>query len=84
MLCQGVVVAISYAADWRLDASLGQALSVADADILRPAVLMVNQAAAMDEPAIMDGLLEGIQHEAGVCGAADPSCSLKISCNLSG
>jgi hypothetical protein len=33
---------------------------------------MMNQTAAMDGAAVVDGLLKGIQHEAGMGGAADP------------
>src|SRR5690606_38586317 len=33
---------------------------------------MMNQAAAMDGAAVVDGLLESVQHEAGMGGAADP------------
>ena len=54
-----------------LTTGLGQALGIANADVLRPAIRMMNQAAAMNGPTVVDGLLESIQHEAGVGGAAD-------------
>src|SRR5690606_25149603 len=33
---------------------------------------MMNQTAAMDGTAVVDGLLEGVKHEAGMGGATDP------------
>jgi hypothetical protein len=44
----------------------GQVLGVLDGHVLRPAVAMVNQAATMNRPAIVQRLLERIQDEAGV------------------
>jgi hypothetical protein len=44
-LGQRVVVAVALAAHRRLDAGLGQPLGVADADVLRPAIRMADQAA---------------------------------------
>jgi len=38
---------------------------------LRPAIGVVNQTAAMDGAAVVDGLLEGVQHKAGMGGAAE-------------
>ncbi len=64
--------AIADAADGRLDTGLGQALSVFDRDILAAAVAMVDQPATMFRPALVQSLLERIEHEGGMRGAADP------------
>ena len=45
-LGQGVVVAVADAADRGLDAGLGQALGVADRDVLDAAVAVMDEAAA--------------------------------------
>lgn len=59
-----------------LDAGVGQALGVANADILRPSVGMVHQAAAMNGPPFMQGLFESIEDEARVGRPAHPpACS---------
>jgi len=42
-LGQRVVVGIADAADGRLDPGFGEALGVADGDVLRPLVAMMNQ-----------------------------------------
>ena len=41
---QSVIVAVAFAADGRLDPSLGQSLGVADGNVLRAAILMMDQA----------------------------------------
>ena len=75
-LGQGVVIGIADAADRRLDAGLGQTLSVLYSNILRPAIAVVDEAAALGRPAIMERLLQGIQDKAGVCGASDACVAL--------
>jgi len=45
-LGERVVIAVADTADRRLDAGLGQALGIADRDILHAAVRMMNQPAA--------------------------------------
>ena len=69
---QGVVVAVADAADRRLDPGLGQALGVFDRDVLAAAIAVMDQAAAMDGPPVMEGLLQRIEHEAGVRRPAGP------------
>ena len=62
-LGQGVVVAVALGAHGRLDASLGQALGVPDADVLRAPVGVANQAAiALRLPGVQ-GLLQRIEYE---------------------
>ena len=74
LLRQGVVVAISDAADGRLDASLAQPLSVFDRQVLRPAVGMMDEPCALDGAAIIDSLFEGIENETCVrCLARPPA-----------
>lgn len=69
----GVVIAVAHAAGGGLDAGFRQALGIADADILRAAVAMVHQAAAMSRPSLVKSLLQRIQHEAGMSGPVHPS-----------
>jgi hypothetical protein len=68
-LGRGVVATVPDTAHGWFDPGLGQALGVADTAILR-AIGMMNQTAVMDRPAVMDGLIEGVQHEAGMGGSA--------------
>ena len=67
-----VVVAVSDAADRRLDAGLGKALGVADADILGPAIRMMHEPAAMKGPPFVQGLFKSIEDEARMCRPAHP------------
>ena len=71
-LGQSIVVAVADAADRRLDPGLGEALGVLDRHVLAAAVAMMDEAAAMNRPPIVKRLLQGIQHEAGMRGPADP------------
>jgi hypothetical protein len=50
---EGVVVAIADAADRGLDAGLGEALGVADADVLAAAIRMMHEPAPGEGPALM-------------------------------
>lgn len=54
--CESIVITVTDAADGRLDAGLRQALGLADADVLRAAVRVVNDAA----PARIEGTLYSI------------------------
>src|SRR3984957_9124316 len=69
---EGIVVGIPDAADRRLYACFSQALGVFDRDVLTASVAMVHEPAAMDRPPIMQGLLQRVEYEAGVCRARDP------------
>jgi len=62
--------AVADAADGRLDTGLGQALGAFDRDILAAAGAMVDQPATMFRPALVQRLLERIEHEGGMgrCG----------------
>src|SRR5690606_14560537 len=71
-LGQRVVVAVTDAANRRLDARLGQPFSVFDRQILAAAVAVVNQPYALDRAAVMDRLFEGIKDEPGIRRGADP------------
>jgi len=62
-LGQSIIVAVADAADGGFDARLGEALGVADAHVLRSAVGMADQAAAGEGAALVQGLLQSIEHE---------------------
>jgi len=62
-LREGVVLTVADAADGGIDAGLDQTLSIVNGNVLAAPVAMMNQAALMGRAALMDGLLEGIQHE---------------------
>src|SRR5690606_24028460 len=57
-LGQGIVITVADAADRWLDPGFRQALGVANGDVLRPAVAMMNEPAAMDRASLMDGLFQ--------------------------
>ena len=65
-LGERVVVAVADAADGRHEAGLGEALGVLDRDVLHAAIGVVDETAAGDGLSIMDGLLQRVEHEAGV------------------
>ena len=69
---QGVVVAVSSAAHRGLDPGLGQPLGVANAEELRPASAMMDQAFGPSLRPLTDGLLQGIQSELRLQRARDP------------
>src|SRR4051812_14255173 len=63
--------AVPDAANRRLDARRGKPLGVLDRDVLHTAITVMDQAAAPDGPALVQGLLQRVQHEAGVSRAGD-------------
>lgn len=65
-LGQGIVVALADASDGGLDTGLGQALGVADADVLRSTVGMTNKAIARLGSPIVKRLLQGVEDEVSV------------------
>ena len=67
-----VVIAVADSADGWFDASLNQAFGVFDRDILAAAVTVMDEPAAMDGPALVQGLLQRIEDEAGMGCPADP------------
>ena len=71
-LGQGVVIAAADAADRRLDASVGETFGVADRNVLRSAVRVVNETAALGGPAVVECLFERVQNEAGMGCAGHP------------
>src|ERR1043166_9086978 len=62
--------AVPEAAHRRLDARRGAPLGVLDQKVRHTAIPMMNEAAAPDTPALVPGLLQRIQHNAGVSRAA--------------
>ena len=60
------VVAIAHATHRRLDTGVGQALGVFDRDVLAASVAVMHEPAAMKGSAVMQGLLQGVEHEARV------------------
>src|ERR1041385_9331242 len=62
--------AVPEAANQRLDARRGAPLGVLDQKVRHTAIPMMNEAAAPDTPALVPGLLQRIQHNAGVRRAA--------------
>jgi len=71
-LGQGVVIAVTDAADRGLDPGFGEALGIFDRDILAAAVAVMDEAAAMDRAPVVDSLFQCVEDEAGVRGPADP------------
>lgn len=63
-LGESVVIAITHTADGGLDARLSEALGIADADILRTAIRMMHQPTVVHRSALMQGLLQCVEHEA--------------------
>ena len=70
---ESVVVGVADAADRRLDAGLGQALGVFDRDVLAAPVAVMDEAAAMDGPPIMERLFQRIEHEARMRRPCSPA-----------
>lgn len=68
-LGERVIVGISDATDGGFDTCLGETLGVADADVLRPAVGVTDETAAGERAALVQGLLQGIEHEVSPGGA---------------
>ena len=64
-LGQGVVVSVSNAPHRGLNAGFGQALGVADADVLRALVAMVHEPAVLARPALVQCLLQRVEDEPG-------------------
>ncbi|KMO29475.1 hypothetical protein VP06_24680 [Methylobacterium aquaticum] len=62
-LRQGIVVRVADAADRWLDARTDQALCVPQSQVLRAAVRVMHQPAALDGTTLVQGLLQGIQNE---------------------
>ena len=71
-LGESVVVAIADAADGRLDASIGQALGVADRDVLHATIAVMHQAVPREGPPVVERLFQGIQDKAGLGRARHP------------
>ena len=72
-LGQGIIIGISDAADGRFNACFGKALGVADGDVLRSPVAMMNQACLLNRPAVVEGLLQGVQDKVRMGRCATPA-----------
>ena len=68
---EGIVIAVPDAANRRLDARRGKPLGIFDRKILHPAITVMDEAAAPDGPALVQSLLQRVQHKAGVSRAGD-------------
>ena len=71
-LGQGVVIRIANAPHRLLVAGLGQAFGVADGQILRSAVPVMDQAIARSHRALVQGLLERVERQIGAKRVRDP------------
>src|SRR5215213_804847 len=71
-LRESVVKTVADAPNRGLDPGRGQALGVANRHVLPTAIRMVHETATLDGSARVKGLLQGIQHEAGVSAPRDP------------
>ena len=71
-LGQRIVVGIADASDRGFDADLGKPLGLADADILRTPIAMVDQPSPLRGPPVMQRLFEGIEHKTGFGRARHP------------
>jgi hypothetical protein len=71
-LGEGVVGAVADAADGGLDAGIGQALGVADRDVLHAAIAMMHQAALTEGTPVMERLFQGIEDKAGLGRSRHP------------
>lgn len=69
-LGQGVVVGVADTAHGGFDPGLGQPFGIADGDVLRSTIGMMDQR-SLGRPSFVQGLFQGIEHEIGVGGARD-------------
>jgi len=69
---QSVVITVADAANRWLDAGFCEAFGIFYRYILRSAVAVMDQSATMDRSAVVQSLLQGIEHKTGMCGPADP------------
>jgi hypothetical protein len=65
VLARAQVAGVADAAHRGLDAGLGQALGVADADVLRSLVRMMDKAILLGRTAFVERLLQRVGHELG-------------------
>jgi len=71
-LGQSIVVNVPDAAHLGLDARFAEPLGVADRQVVAAAVAVMGQAVGLGgRPARLEGLLEGVEHERGMCRAGD-------------
>ena len=68
-LGQGIVITVTYAVDGRFDPSLSQPFGIANGQVLRSAVGMMQQTNA--RLALMNSLFQRIQYETGMRRPAD-------------
>src|SRR3954449_11931661 len=63
--------AVTDAADRRVDTRRGKPLGILDRDVLHTAIAVMDEAAAPDGPARVQGLLQRVEHAASVSRAGD-------------
>jgi hypothetical protein len=61
----GVIVGVADSTDGGFDACLSEVLGVADAHVLRSTVRVTDEAAAGEGTALVQVLLQGVEHEVG-------------------
>ncbi len=71
-LGEGIVIGVAHAADRGLDAGLGEPVRVAQREVLRSPIRVVHEPVIPDGTALVQGLLQGVQHEARVSGSRHP------------
>ena len=70
-LGERVVIAVTDTPDGWFDPDFCQAFGVFDREILAAAIAVMDKSAAMHRASIVQGLLQGVEDEASMCGAAD-------------
>ena len=58
-----MIVRVADGTDGGFDICLGETLGIADTDVLRPAVGMADETSAGEGAALVQGLLQGSEHE---------------------
>lgn len=72
MARQGSLITVTNTANGRFDTSLCQALGISYRKVLTATITVVNEAPILAGLALMDRLLQSIQHKAGMSCSADP------------
>ena len=70
-LSERIVIRVADAADGRFDAGIDEPLGVAQREVLRTSVTMMHETAALERTSLMQGLLQGVEHEAGMGGSGN-------------
>jgi len=70
-LGERVVIGVADAADRRFDARRDEPLGVAQRDVLRTSVALMHETAPLDGATLVQGLLQSVEHEAGMGGSGN-------------